>query len=361
MIESLTVSNYRCFSEYRMNHIARVNLLVGRNNSGKTAMLEAIALLASGGDPRILFQICERRQEAEFGRFPAIPDVPLLNFSHFTHSRKLAMGNGFLVSQQPELPGVKFSLNPLQPESDVHSLVVDTKFPSPGCKLNIGAAKNAMFSGSFSDLPMDFDGILLMDPRRLPPPPHLLKSAKPSIYLGPDRLDETTMRSAWNNILANQLEDRVNQLLQIIEPTIQDVVFPAGGGGILVGVKDGRVRYPLGSFGDGVRRMLSLAISLATLSRGGIFMIDEIENGLHYSLMPDLWKFIIRAAMDYDLQIFVTTHSKDCLEGLARLCEETPEFADQVVAHKMDRTLPQSIAFSGSEIITAVEHEIEVR
>ena len=55
MIHSLQLQNYRGFRDYRLPSLGRVNLLVGMNNSGKTAILEAVNLLGSAGDPRVLF------------------------------------------------------------------------------------------------------------------------------------------------------------------------------------------------------------------------------------------------------------------------------------------------------------------
>lgn len=51
MFSSITVEGFRCFPRFELRPLERINLLVGANNSGKSAMLEAIALLASRGDP----------------------------------------------------------------------------------------------------------------------------------------------------------------------------------------------------------------------------------------------------------------------------------------------------------------------
>ncbi len=63
MIGTLTLRNYRGFEDYRFENLARVNLLVGRNNSGKTAALEAIQLLATRGDRAVFSEITRRRGE----------------------------------------------------------------------------------------------------------------------------------------------------------------------------------------------------------------------------------------------------------------------------------------------------------
>jgi hypothetical protein len=72
MIRSLHIDGYRCFDRFEMSDLGRVNLLVGKNNSGKTSVLEAIYLLSSGGHPAALWQLMSRRgesvQDAQAGR-----------------------------------------------------------------------------------------------------------------------------------------------------------------------------------------------------------------------------------------------------------------------------------------------------
>lgn len=110
-----------------------------------------------------------------------------------------------------------------------------------------------------------------------------------------------------------------------------------------------------------MRHLLQLAIAICSVAQGGILLLDEIENGLHYSLMPQLWKAIVQAASERDIQIFAATHSNDCVDALARIAGESPDTSSQVAAHQIDSHLPGGISFSGDEIRIAVEHEIEVR
>ena len=47
LIRDLTIKGYRCFEDFSMDGLTRVNLLVGNNNSGKTSFLEAVYLLVN--------------------------------------------------------------------------------------------------------------------------------------------------------------------------------------------------------------------------------------------------------------------------------------------------------------------------
>lgn len=171
----------------------------------------------------------------------------------------------------------------------------------------------------------------------------------------------------WDQMLAEKREQEVAQAMQILEPALEDIVFQTGErtarfsapGNVLVGFKGGSRRVPLGSLGDGMRRLLALSLALIRCERG-ILLIDEIDTGLHYSVMGDLWRLVIEAARN-DIQVFATTHSLDCLRGLAWLCDARPELAREVSVQKIDPSLDESVALDAEQIHLACEQEIEVR
>jgi ABC-type taurine transport system ATPase subunit len=130
--------------------------------------------------------------------------------------------------------------------------------------------------------------------------------------------------------------------------------------GAVVALKGKQGRFPIGSMGEGMRRLLALATSLA-VSKGGSLFVDEIDTGLHYTVMADMWKLVVKAARDTGVQVFATTHSWDCIEGLAYLCNREPGLMEQVAIHKIDRALPNSVAFAGSSIVKMVKSDIDPR
>ncbi len=77
----------------------------------------------------------------------------------------------------------------------------------------------------------------------------------------------------------------------------------------------------LSSFGDGLKTYISIICSIYACKNGQLF-IDEIENGLHYSKLDQLWEIILSLAMQQNVQVFATTHSKECIESYARVSKE---------------------------------------
>ena len=107
-------------------------------------------------------------------------------------------------------------------------------------------------------------------------------------------------------------------------------------------------------------RILALALNLA-VTQGGFLLIDEIENGLHWSVMPKLWHFLVETARALDVQVFATTHSKDCVEGLADLYGTHPELAGQVSIHRLEAGRETSVRFDAARIAEYVRMELEAR
>jgi AAA15 family ATPase/GTPase len=63
ILRDLTIQNYRSFKNFHIEHLARVNLIVGMNNSGKTSLLEAAYLLVNQNSPLSLYEVLYNRGE----------------------------------------------------------------------------------------------------------------------------------------------------------------------------------------------------------------------------------------------------------------------------------------------------------
>jgi len=176
------------------------------------------------------------------------------------------------------------------------------------------------------------------------------------------------MGDLWDRLIVDGRESEVIEAMRILQPTLRNIFFLSGEmahghggrGGILVALEGERRREPLGSYGDGIRRLLVLAISLIR-TEGGILLVDEIDTGLHYSIMGDMWLLVTEAAKRANVQIFATTHSFDCVRGLAWLCENHPELRAEVSLQKIDPSLEEAVALDADRIVLAAEQGLEVR
>jgi len=98
--------------------------------------------------------------------------------------------------------------------------------------------------------------------------------------------------------------------LKIIAPNLQriEVVSESIGPSIYLDIGQDAL-VPLTVSGEGMVRMFSIILELIS-SRNGVLLIDEIDNGLHYTVMPKLWKLLGALVEKHDVQIFATTHNQ---------------------------------------------------
>lgn len=157
-------------------------------------------------------------------------------------------------------------------------------------------------------------------------------------------------------------EIEVIEAIQFLMPKIDSIHYPTGGQrpGIVVGQRDAKTRLPLESYGEGMRRLLAICLTLVSANHGYL-LIDEIDTGFHWTVMADMWQYVIEAAGRSNVQVFATTHSYDCIKGLATLVQSRPELAERLAVQKVDPSLKKAVCIPGRELPIVIEQEIEVR
>ena len=366
MLTRLQVSNYRGFQSFRVDGLARVNLFVGKNNSGKTALLEGIQFLTSGGDPAILNEVAERRGELIITRREA-PFTQLVDIAHFFHGHALALDASFSFTGDDGYAPVSVKTYAQRSNVEVEDSSGQAA-EAPGFFVRILGQKNRAANRSFRitrEGGVDFEGS-----PRLRRAGVLRRGGGPQVrFVGPDAFSSIDLAMMWDEVTTSGQEAEVAAAMRIIEPNLESVhpltgIFASGyspsRGGFIVGLKGQELRLPLGSMGDGMRRLMALATSLA-FTKEGCLLLDEIDTGLHYSVMSDMWKLVIGKANASNIQVFASTHSWDCIEGLSSLCQREPELASSVAIHKIDRAISHTVLFSGESIVRMIKSEIDPR
>lgn len=331
MLENLTILGFRTFRELHVAKLRRVNLFVGTNNAGKTSVLEAVEILAQG-TARALMESPSRRGELSTGRD--------LDLSHLFYGHSFTIGSKFsLESQAATKVGVQCRI---------------TGGQLPVLRFSSHLEKRILKispSGGISDLRW---GVAL---------PLMPETGSPVRFLGTESLKADDLNQLWDDIVLTPEEDQAAAALRIIEPRIERIAFlveQRPQGGIFLKMKDSEQRLPLGSAGDGLKRLLALALHLLS-ARGGYLLVDEIDTGLHYSVMENMWKLVIETARHIDAQVLATTHSLDCVRALAWVQETNPELSEEVALHRVERDLPHTVEYSMDELAIAARHHVEVR
>lgn len=366
MIQQAKIENYRGFKSFGLRGLARVNLLVGKNNSGKTAVLEAIQTLLTGGSIRHLYEVARRRNEWSA---PPTSGRRAFDIAHFFHGHEAKLGTSIRISSDG-MRELRLSLAKMRFRKP--TVAGETAGSTFGTRRVLFAVHTAgeqrqprvyyVREDSVVLLPVSASVAVRRAPGRKP-------KAERSVFVPTSSLDTEDLASVWRDVLARGRKPFVLRALRLLQPEVEGVeaALPTAADlesdrspGFVLKLKGTTAPLPLGSYGDGMSRVLVLGASLAA-SINGSWLVDEIDTGLHYSLMPSLWKLVLDRALAKNTQVFATTHSWDCIAGLGATLRRYPELASEVAVHKIDTKLSGSVVFPGGELPVMVQNDIDPR
>lgn len=370
MLSSVQIRGYRGFSDFEITKLGRVNLLVGKNNSGKTSVLEAIHLLASRGSPSSLWSVLWRRGERMSHRHTE--EYPQTEIRHLFHGHESGAGASFSLSAENETPVRKltFQIGEISEEQKKKE-ITRGGIPIP---LRVGLHIKGNPAPVVEMIPLSRGGGMSsesLEARRRSKGIDLTAEAEmPTRFITTESVSGDDLFAVWDAVTLTPYEERVNAALRLLEPGIERIAPQAarspyyGGGsdrsGFVVKMKGIEKPIPMGSLGDGIWRIMAMSILLAQC-QDGVLMIDEIDTGLHYSVMTDMWKAIYGAAEQLNVQVFASTHSNDCVKSLAAFCCQDERAAPHITLHRIESGKKKSVAYSAAEIEIAAEKQIEVR
>ena len=351
-LDSLKIQNFRLLEDVEVKKLGHVNLIVGKNNSGKSTVLEALALLASGFELATVSRLTKNREvNRHVSNNEKIKDYSSLSFKYLfnieslkNRESKVTIGNdslyisfkyGNLFSADSKEDGVYYCHIAGRNYDD--RLVVSSNF-----ELNHLDVSNSFFE--FKTYPiLNFQ------------------------YVDTNPVDIMKLAGEWDDILLTEAEDLAIKMLQLIEPKIIDLAFinQDNQRTPFVRLKEVSERIPLHNMGDGIFRLLQIILKVLQ-ARDGFLLIDEFENGLHYSVQPDVWRLIFELSKRYNIQVFATTHSWDCIESFAQVAKEREDL--EGVLFRMGRSVRKSdngkviaTEFDEDELYNLTKDKIEVR
>jgi hypothetical protein len=190
----------------------------------------------------------------------------------------------------------------------------------------------------------------------------------PCVYISTDSLNSENLVRLWDRLALTPDEEFVLNALRYLDPKIERLAalaanrsYPASSrGSFVVKMRGNDQPIPIGSMGDGMWRMLAMSIAV-TQARGGVLLVDEIDTGLHHTVMDGMWNMLALAASDFQVQIFATTHSVDCVNSLARARTHGYRTDDGFTLMRIESDGNEAIPYTASEIRMAAERHIEVR
>ena len=382
MLKTVTIENFRNFSYFELQNLGRLNLLVGTNNSGKTSVLEAIRLLCSQNDLEPLIDTTRSRGEYFYDDYKKERE---LDIRHLFHNHKIEPSDQFSVSGLHEngREEIRASIGVHEENEQLQQSLFDDgqEFPSRNQNNLVDSDLDNFqvldfilewISGKEHKhwkRPLSSNGGLSYDyVRRLRAMGTLQKSGTKTQFITSAALAASEMVNLFDQVVLTDEEDLVIEALQTIEPRIIRIAplssekyrYSEAREGFVVRFSDSNQRIPIGSMGDGIWRILGLALATVSASNG-VLLVDEIDTGLHFTAMSDMWKLVWKTAKRLNVQVFATTHSNDCWTSLATIANQEDITEDGITIQRIEKTKNIGVAFSEDEIVTAAHRGIEVR
>lgn len=355
MLSSLNIIQFRCFRELTVENLKRVNLVVGLNNAGKTCLLEALELLVTRS-PVPLVTAANRRGEFVFTEIGPNSFRSNADIKHAFFGRQASPGTHFELSSNGGGDHLRVRAEVVAAIETQQLVLTPGGIDSPG-RTRLRWAVGGHGAQSFqNDFAIGREGGIQLTEER-----PLFDDARPLRFLPTGTFAGLAIAQLWGQVAARPSEDRVVDALRIVEPDVERIaagLSPAAA--LFVRIKGVSDRVPLGSLGDGASRLLALACQLVGAEHG-VLLVDEIDTGLHVSAMAKMWQLVIGAARELDVQVFATTHSDDCLRGLAAVLKALPELGNDVALHRIERGQSETISYSSDEIVQSAITGIEVR
>lgn len=359
--KKISIENFRGIKYSLIDDFGRLNIFLGKNNVGKSTILESLFLLINPSNPELpirinLFRSLEINESDDFSFI----------FYNLSYKNEINLSAKLDNNESRELnikPRNKDSINTKTSEfivdddsSNTNSLGDSNKEKINGLSLEFQRAKDGKSLIYNSEIYIENDKIK----RNIPDD---YKESLSGVYILP-------FPKTWNlnkrleHLIINKKVDEIVSVLKNIDPNIKSISL---GRNDMIYFDLGLDRLvPSNVLGDGIRRLLSILVTISD-TPGGVIFIDEIDFGLHHTTQNVLWKSVIEAAYKFDCQIFATTHSSDSLLSLKEtLDQDLNLFNDKsdisiYTLRKNEKSQVQAYRYGKYEFNYAIDQDTELR
>ncbi len=356
MYKKIKIENFRGMANLELNDPQQFNLFVGKNNCGKTSLLESIFLLTGPTNVDLPVRINFFRGYHLSGEY----SWELLFNKMETHSPIRLYGDIPQLKEERWL-----TIKPLKEESfskvDPHVPLfsIEDSQVSRANRTN-GLSMELKIQGSEKKKPQTFlSEIRVTGENTGKNSPKSFPSSFPGIFLTPRTINPDEARR-FNEVQIRKQEKSILKILQKVEPQLADLSI--GADNILYCDMGFPKRLPLNVAGEGLKNLLSTILAIYNAS-GGVVLIDEIENGFHYLTQEILWEAIFEAAITFDVQVFATTHSYENVQAYSAAYEKLKDKDDLLRLFRMEKELDtiKLVDFNHEMLKAAIESYWEVR
>ncbi|MCR5192004.1 MAG: AAA family ATPase [Bacteroidales bacterium] len=346
-IKSINIKHFRGFEHLGVEDFARVNILVGQNNCGKSTVLEALLFITGMSNPYLPQNLNTFRSRNLFNGVDSLkylfhnmdfsnsPHISATQFDGDTRSLNLSL-------TYKSANGIDGGATVLSTETKnfVNSVVLD--FAISGSDYQSYLTLNSTGGVAMQQIPEAY-------------------FEKLSTALLPSDTSASNPIADLGEIFKRQQKGELISLLQKFDSQINAIEIINGS--VFLGLAGMGELIPIALAGDGMKRYLNIISSAANI-KTNIILIDEIDNGLHYSAYKKLWEALFALAVSTNKQIFVTTHSKETLQKLNEMLEERPEYQNEMALYTIEQTKlkgHQAYRYPYEGLAEACKNNVEIR
>lgn len=356
MLKSVSISGFKCFDRLAIDNLAQVNLIAGENNVGKSALLEAIFLLISGANVGNVLKINAFRGMTEIrgGELDHLREQVWSHlFSEFEGHRRIQL---VAEDDSGELKTTYDVHSTRQPVRKVDATGSGETRPNGGFRR--GDALRVVFTPAKGK---KSEAHLLLSPEGISVEPLEPEVPLRGVFVSSRHRESASDVERFGRLQLSHERFELIEALRIVEPRLTDVTTIVSGGVPMIYGDIGLGRkLPLSLMGEGVSRLCATVLAIAD-SRDGCALIDEIENGLHYSVFRRVWEVLARACRTFNVQLFATTHSRECAAAAHEVFSETLDY--NFAYRRLDRVGGQIKVktFDRETFETALQCNLETR
>lgn len=344
MFEKIKIERFRGIKHASIEGFKQINLFFGKNNCGKSSLLEAVFLGSGLSNPLLPIHVNFMR-----GYNKARLNDLKLDFYNLDSSQPIHIQMENEEKRDLEIYLLEQNQNNVSLNADATNILSNVEEGDYGLKFDF-----KINDQHFESL-LRFESANSTDAMRIVPEQYV--ESLRCTYLSP-KYDFSASIQGLKNILQNKDEHFIVEGLKLIEPHVQDFIFTDNE--MLVDAGFAK-RIPVNMMGDGARKIVSLLTAIYDC-KNGILLVDEISNGFHYSVMCSLWKVLINAAIRNNTQLFITTHDTDSIKGLRDAAFNKHD--NMVATFKLLKTSDDELKayhYSLKSLDYSINQEIEVR
>ncbi len=344
MFSKIEIERFRGIASASIDGFRQINLFFGKNNCGKSSLLECLFLASGVSNPLLPIHVNLMRGYNKTRLNDLKLDFYNLDSTYPIHIRL----------DNDETRDLKINLFE-QKRNNVSINADDANILSNVEEGEYGLNFDFEINGKPFESQLRFGSDNSTDATRNVSSQYV--ESLRCIYLSP-KYDFSASIQGLKNILQNKDEHFIVEGLKIIEPRVKDFIFTDKEMLVDIGLSK---RIPVNMMGDGARKIVSLLTAIYDCKDGAL-LVDEISNGFHHSVMCNLWKVLINASIRNNTQLFITTHDTDSIKGLRDAALD--KYNDIVAAFKLLKTSEdelKSYHYSLESLDYSINQEIEVR